>query len=78
MANTKTGRMQQLVTIPLGAKPEVYPDERFPFRNWGLWMPPRKYLNEPRPVWSSDGTKLLYTSEESGRINLYVVDTSDL
>ena len=78
LANTKTKRMEQLVTIPLGSKPEVYPDERFPFRNWGLWMPPRKYLNEPRPVWNKDGTKLLFTSQESGRMNLYVVDTSDL
>ncbi|HUG80691.1 MAG TPA: hypothetical protein VML01_03445 [Bryobacterales bacterium] len=78
LINTKTARMQQLVTIPQGAKPEVAPDERFPFRNWGLWMPARKYLNEPRPVWSNDGSKLLYSSEESGRINLYVVDTSDL
>jgi hypothetical protein len=78
LINTKTGRMRQLVTNPQGAKPEVAPDERFPFRNWGLWMPARKYLNEPRPVWSKDGSKLLYTSEESGRINLYVVDTSDL
>lgn len=78
LIDLKKNEMRQLVTIPLGSKPDVYPDERFPFRNWGLFMPPRKYLNEPRPVWSEDGNKLLYTSEESGHINLYVVDTSDL
>ena len=70
--------MTQLVTIPLGSRPLQPADERFPFRNWGIWFPPREYLNEPRPVWNDDGSRLLYTSEESGRINLYVVDTSDL
>lgn len=76
--NTKTGEMKQLVTIPLGAVPQKAADERFPFRNWGLWIPQRQFLNEPRPVWNKDGTKVLFTSEESGRSNLYVVDTSDL
>ena len=78
LINLKDGLMSQLVTIPLGSKPEQPADERFPFRNWGIWFPPRQYLNEPRPVWNHDGSKLLYTSEESGRTNLYVVDTSDL
>ena len=78
LLNLQDGSMTQLVTIPLGSKPEQPADERFPFRNWGIWFPPRQYLNEPRPVWNHDGSKLLYTSEESGRINLYVVDTSDL
>ena len=78
LINLRDGSMTQLVTIPLGAKPEQAADERFPFRNWGIWFPPRRYLNEPRPVWNHDGSKLLYTSEESGRLNLYVVDTSDL
>jgi Tol biopolymer transport system component len=76
--NLQTGEAKQLVTIPLGSKPESPADDRFPFRNWGIWIPPRKYLNEPRPVWNKDGTKVFYTSEESGRMNLYVVDTSDL
>ncbi|MCY4595590.1 MAG: hypothetical protein OXC19_12450 [Bryobacterales bacterium] len=78
LIDLKDGSMSQLVTIPLGSMPEQPADERFPFRNWGIWFPPRQYLNEPRPVWSHDGSKLLYTSEESGRTNLYVVDTSDL
>ncbi|MDE0105140.1 MAG: hypothetical protein OXN89_22410 [Bryobacterales bacterium] len=78
LINLKDGSMTQLVTIPLGSKPEQPADERFPFRNWGIWFPPRQYLNEPRPVWNDDGSKLLYTSEESGRMNLYVMDTSDL
>ena len=78
LINLKDGSMTQLVTIPLGSKPEQPADERFPFRNWGIWFPPRQYLNEPRPVWNNDGSRLLYTSEESGRMNLYVVDTSDL
>ena len=78
LINLQTNTMEQLVAIPLGSKPETYPDERFPFRNHGIWAPPRKYLNEPRPVWSQDGSKVLSTSEESGRLNLYVVDTSDL
>jgi len=78
LIDLKAGGIKQLVTIPLGSKPEVYPDDRFSFRNWGVWIPPRKYLNEPRPVWNADGSKLFYTSEESGRMNLYVVDTSDL
>ncbi len=78
LINLRTQEMKQLVTIPLGSKPDEPADERFPFRNWGIWFPPRKYLNEPRPVWNHDGSKLLYTSEESGRMNLYVVDTSDL
>ena len=78
LINLKDGSMSQLVTIPLGSKPEQPADERFPFRNWGIWFPPRQYLNEPRPAWNQDGSKLLYTSEESGRTNLYVVDTSDL
>ncbi|MEZ5356571.1 MAG: hypothetical protein R2762_28380 [Bryobacteraceae bacterium] len=78
LLNTKTGELKQLVTIPSGAKPKPPADDRFPFRNWGLWMPQRPYLNEPRPVWSPDGKRLLFTSEESGRMNLYVVDTSDL
>ena len=78
LVNLKANTIGQLVAIPLGSKPEVYPDERFPFRNHGIWAPPRKYLNEPRPVWSKDGSKVFYTSEESGRLNLYVVDTSDL
>ncbi len=76
--NTKTGEMKQLVTIPLGSKTATPADGRFPFRNWGLWIPQRPFLNEPRPVWNKDGTKVLFTSEESGRSNLYVVDTSDL
>jgi len=78
LINTKTRKMTQLVTIPSGAKPPEQGDERFPFRNWGLWFPPRPYLNEPRPVWNADGSRLLFTSQESGRINLYVADTSDL
>ena len=78
LIDLKEGSMNQLVTIPLGSRPEQPADERFPFRNWGNWFPPRQYLNEPRPVWNHDGSKLLYTSEESGRMNLYVVDTSDL
>ncbi len=78
LLNTKTGDLKQLVTIPLGAKPKPPADNRFSFRNWGLWMPQRPYLNEPRPVWSLDGKQLLFTSQESGRMNLYVVDTSDL
>ncbi|MBK9166381.1 MAG: PD40 domain-containing protein [Bryobacterales bacterium] len=69
---------RHLVSIPQGAGADPVADERFPFRNFGLWMPPRKYLNEPRPVWNADGTRVLYTSEESGRINLYIADTSDL
>ena len=76
--NLKTGEMKQLISIPLGSEAETYPDERFEYRNHGLWMPPRKYLNEPRPVWNKNGTKVLYTSQESGRMNLYVIDTSDL
>ena len=78
LINLETQQMTQLVTVPLGARPEPPADERFEFRNWGIWFPPRKYLNEPRPVWNSDGSKILYTSEESGRMNLYVVDVSDL
>lgn len=78
VANLETGEVKQLVTIPLGVKPGTPADDRFPFRNWGLWIPQRPYLNEPRPAWNADGTAVLYTSEESGRINLYVVDTSDL
>ncbi|MBI1355330.1 MAG: hypothetical protein GC160_13355 [Acidobacteria bacterium] len=78
LIDLKAGTIRPLVTIPLGAKPELPADERFPFRNWGLWFPARKYLNEPRPVWNQDGTKILFTSQESGRINLYIVDTSDL
>ncbi len=78
LIDTRTGRMKQLVTIPSGAKPPTAGDERFPFRNWGLWIPVRPYLNEPRPVWNHDGSRLLFTSQESGRINLYVADTSDL
>lgn len=70
--------MTQFATIPLGSKHRTPADERFPFRNWGIWSPPRRYLNEPRPVWNHDGSKVLYTSEESGRINLYVADASDL
>lgn len=76
--NTQTGELKQLVTIPSGARPAKPADDRFPFRNWGLWMPQRPYLNEPRPVWNADGSRLLFTSEESGRMNLYVVDTSGL
>jgi Tol biopolymer transport system component len=76
--NTRTGELKQLVTIPSGARPPAPADDRFPFRNWGLWMPQRPYLNEPRPVWSADGARLLFTSEESGRMNLYVADTSGL
>lgn len=76
--NTKTGEMKQLVTIPLGAVAGAAADARFPFRNWGLWIPQRQFLNEPRPVWNKDGSKVLFTSEESGRSNLYVVDTADL
>ena len=72
------GKARQLVTIPQGAGADPLADERFPFRNFGLWMPPRKYLNEPRPVWSDDGSRVLYTSQESGRINLYVADTADI
>jgi hypothetical protein len=78
LIDTRTGEMKQLVTIPIGSRPEPAADSRFAFRNWGIWMPPRKYLNEPRPVWNSDGSKVLFTSEESGRMNLYTVDTSDL
>ena len=78
LINLKDGTMTQLVTIPLGSKPREPADERFPFRNWGIWFPPRQYLNEPRPVWNRDGSRILYTSQESGRMNLYVVDTSDL
>ena len=70
--------IRTLVTAPLGAKPEMPADERFPFRNWGIWFPARKYLNEPRPVWNRDGSKILYTSQESGRLNLYVIETGDL
>jgi Tol biopolymer transport system component len=78
LIDTRTGRMKQLVTIPLGERSATAADERFPFRNWGLWIPQRRFLNEPRPVWNKDGSKILFTSEESGRMNLYVVDTSDL
>lgn len=78
LINLEKQTMEQLVTIPMGSRPEPIADERLPFRNWGIWFPPRKYLNEPRPVWNKDGSKLLYTSEESGRMNLYVVDTSGL
>lgn len=76
--DTNTGNARHLVSIPQGAGADVPADERFPFRNFGLWFPPRKYLNEPRPVWSADGSQVFYTSEESGRINLYIADTSDL
>jgi len=78
LIDTRTGEMKQLVTIPLGSKTSKPADARFPFRNWGLWIPQRAFLNEPRPVWNKDGTKVLFTSEESGRQNLYIVDTSDL
>jgi hypothetical protein len=78
IVDTKARTMRQLVTVPMGAKTAAPPDERFPFRNWGVWFPARKFLNEPRPVWNQDGSKLLYTSEESGRFNLYVVDTGGL
>ncbi|MBL8179825.1 MAG: PD40 domain-containing protein [Bryobacterales bacterium] len=78
LIDTRSGEMKQLVTIPLGAQAAKPADARFPFRNWGLWIPQREFLNEPRPVWNKDGTKVLFTSEESGRQNLYVVDTSDL
>ena len=78
IVDLKKNEMIQLVTVPLGSKPEAAADDRFPFRNWGLFMPPQKYLNEPRPVWNKDGTKILFTSEESGHMNMYVVDTSDL
>ena len=78
LIDTRTGKIQQLVTIPRGARPEAPADSRFPFRNWGIWIPQRRYLNEPRPAWNADGSKILFTSEESGRMNLYVVDTSDL
>ena len=78
LINLEDGSMTQLVTIPLGPKPKQPADERFPLRHWGIWFPPRQYLNEPRPVWNNDGSRLLYTSQESGRMNLYVVDTSDL
>lgn len=77
LVDIAAGKARQLVTIPQGAGADPLADERFPFRNFGLWMPPRKYLNEPRPVWSADGSQVLYTSQESGRINLYVVDTAD-
>jgi|GEM_PF-3112781 len=70
--------IRTLVNAPLGAEPEQPADDRFPFRNWGIWFPARKYLNEPRPVWSKDGSKVFYTSQESGRLNLYIVDTGDL
>lgn len=70
--------IRTLVNAPLGAEPEKPADDRFPFRNWGIWFPARKYLNEPRPVWSKDGSKVFYTSQESGRLNLYIVDTGDL
>ncbi|MEZ5361300.1 MAG: hypothetical protein R2748_02885 [Bryobacterales bacterium] len=76
--DTKANTMRQLVTIPLGSKPDEPADSRFPFRNWGIWFPARKYLNEPRPVWNKDGSKVLFTSQESGRLNLYIVDTSGL
>ena len=76
--DAKAGTMRQLATVPMGSKTEPPPDERFPFRNWGIWFPARKYLNEPRPVWNEDGSNVLYTSEESGRLNLYIVDTSGL
>ncbi|MEO7651446.1 MAG: hypothetical protein ABIZ80_13355, partial [Bryobacteraceae bacterium] len=76
--DTNTGKARHLVSIPQGAGPDKQADERFPFRNFGLWFPPRKYLNEPRPVWNADGSQVFYTSEESGRINLFVADTSDL
>ncbi len=78
LIDTRTGKQTQLVTIPLGSRPEPAADGRFPFRNWGLWIPQRKYLNEPRPVWNADGSRILFTSEESGRMNIYTVDTSDL
>lgn len=70
--------VKTLVDAPMGATPEQPADDRFPFRNWGIWFPARKFLNEPRPVWSEDGSKVFYTSEESGRLNLYIIDTSDL
>ena len=50
--------MTQFATIPLGSKHRPPADERFPFRNWGIWFPPRRYLNEPRPVWNHDGSKV--------------------
>ncbi len=78
LINLRTQQMTQLVTIPLGSRPEQPADDRFPFRNWGIWFPPRKFLNEPRPVWNDDGSRILYTSQESGRMNLYVVNVSDL
>jgi hypothetical protein len=76
--NLKTQEIAQLVTVPLGSRPEPPADTRFPFRNYHIWIPPRAYLNEPRPVWNADGSKVFYTSQESGRFNLYVADTSDL
>jgi len=78
LVDVEKKKARQLVSIPQGEGAEKYADERFPFRNFGLWFPPRRYLNEPRPVWNSDGSRVLYTSEESGRINLYVADTSDV
>ena len=78
LVNLKDVSMTQLVTIPLGSKPGQPADERFPFRNWRTWFPPPQYLSEPRPVWNRNGSKRLYTSEESGRMTLYIVDTSGL
>jgi hypothetical protein len=78
LINLRTQEIKQLVTIPQGSKPIDYPDPRWPYRNWHVFFPPRLYLNEPRPVWNRDGSKVLYTSEESGCMNLYVANTSDL
>lgn len=78
LVDTREQQARHLVSIPQGAGADEFADDRFPFRNFGLWMPPRKYLNEPRPVWNADGSKVLYTSQESGRMNLYVADTADL
>ena len=77
LINLNDRAMTLLVTMPLGSKPEQPGDERSPICNWGRWFPPRRYLDEPRPVWNHNASKHFHTREASGRLNLYVVDTSD-
>lgn len=33
--------------------------------------------NETQPAWSPDGTKLAYTSDQDGNLNIYVIDVRD-
>ena len=58
-------------------------------REGDLWSVPARKGKTPKSIFgtvgpeteirpSPDGTKVLFTSEESGRQNLYIVDTSDL